>query len=328
MSMFEEGLRFDETFLQLVLDSLAEYQQKSGCCPAANRKRVLRLREGLCRTIKRPYGRAERSRFPPHGNPLLPEDKPPYSLPNLPLRRKHRQSRIAEQVEQIARNGRANEEMKRVAQQDQVIRGRRRAGGRRAAAGPVTVVPGFDTIVEADVEVVSSAASSARSSASRRSAPREPHSTSNPRADAAGSSGLPGGQQRQGPFRDLDPRLNHVANAKSSALHSLGGLPRRGPPRDPISTPKPTASPAGSPSGSPGGQQPRSPPRDRHATPNLETNTVSPALHSLTLSDLQCQSPPRNVHPAPNLETNIVPSALNSLTPSEIPHPSPRPEIG
>jgi hypothetical protein len=328
MSMFEEGLRFDETFLQLVLDSLAEYRQKSGCCPAANRKRVLRLREGLYRTIKKPYGQEERSRFPPHANPLLPEDKPPHSMPSLPLRRKHRQSRIAEQVEQIARNGRAMEEMKREAQQDQVIRGRRRAGGRRAAAGPVTVVPGIETIVEADIEVVSSAASSARSSASRRSAPREPYSTANSRADAAGSSGLPGGQQRQGPFRDLDPRLNHVTNAKSPELDSLGGLPRRGPPRDPTTTPNPTASLAGSPSGSPEGQQPRSPPRDRHATPSLETNTVSSALHSLTLSDLPRQSPPRNVHPTPNLETNIVPSAPNPLTPSEIPHRSPRPKIG
>jgi hypothetical protein len=328
MSMFEEGLRFDETFLQLVHDSLAEYQQKSGCCPAANRKRVLRLREGLYRTIKRPYGQSERSRFPPHGGPLLPEDKPPYSLPNLPLRRKHRQSRIAEQVERIARNGRANEEMKRVAQQSLVIRGGRHTGGRRAAGRPVTVVPNFDTIIEADVEVVSSAAGSARSSASRRTAPREPHSTSSPQANAAGSSGLPGGQQRHGPFGDLDPRLNHVTNAKSSALHSLGSLPRRGPPRDPTTTPNPIASPAGSLSGSPGGQQPRSLPRDRHATPNLETSTVSSALHSLTLSDLQRQSPPRNVHPAPNLETSIVPSAPNSLTPSEIPHPSPRPETG
>jgi hypothetical protein len=285
--------------LQLVLDSLAKYQNSSGCYSAASQEKGLRLREGLYRILK-PYGGEESSRFPPSGRPLLPHDKPPQSMPKLPLRRKKRQSRIAEQVEQIARNGRVREDMRRAAQHDQIIRGRRRGRGRRAAAGPVTVVPGFDTIVEADIENVSLAASSAHSSASRRSAPREPHSTSKPRADAAGSSGSPRGQQHQGLFRDLNPRLNHVTNATSSALNSLGALPRRGPPRDPTTTPNPATSPAGSPSGSPGGQQRRNPPRDLRATTNLETNTMSSALASLTLRDLPRQSPPRNVHPTPN----------------------------
>lgn len=107
MLLFEGGLKYGSEFGQLVSQSIQKYREKSqsACFAGAKRQNALRLVVARERVHGMTYRQREGARLPPHGDPLLPRDKPPRPDSRPTTRTAHSSSIISPQqaISQTAR---------------------------------------------------------------------------------------------------------------------------------------------------------------------------------------------------------------------------------
>jgi hypothetical protein len=167
------------------------------CFPGRKKTNVLRLRAAEDRILERPYGPREGLRLPPNGDPLLPEDSPPWPIPGH------------SQLGEVTRLLRCQEG---VAIGHPLIRGSRQFRDRPVPDRPEERIPPFMTVPEFETELEPgiaaerltagpetgagvgagpAAASSAASSTRRSRAPRDRPATSRHAFNVTGSAARP-----------------------------------------------------------------------------------------------------------------------------------------